>query len=187
MDCKLITLAVFFISHSSLQSFVVSQQINFLQPYFAAWNGSYYIFMYTSGGSVTWGLAVDTCRADGGVLPVITVAERDALFEDFYHGSSETNDDGFVWLGADCSNETCTEDGDVLDEALWDLDYPTPNATDDRALIWTKERLVKSWLRGPCNSHNTSRFSKWEGYPGSLSPPKRFNIIMVGLGLAPQR
>ena len=139
MDLKLpaLTIAVVFTLHSNIPLLVVSQQN--VQPYFTEWNGFYYIYLYEPGGSVDWFLASSDCESRDGELPVITVEERDALLDDFFRASSITNDNGFVWLGADCSGNTCTRGGGVLDDSLWDTGYPTPNATDDRALIWSKE------------------------------------------------
>ena len=142
-----LTIAVFSTFHNNIQLFVVCQQN--VQPYFTEWNGFYYIYLYEpTGHHVSWRLAVESCKSDRGELPVITVEERDALLDDFFRASSITAVDGFVWLGADCSGDTCTEDGDVLDESLWDTDYPTPNDTDDRVLIWSRESgRVRDTLR----------------------------------------
>ena len=178
MHVKLTILAVVVFSafYSSRQLFVVSQQDN-VQPYFTEWNGSYYLFMYQPVGSVTWGLAFDTCQGDGGLLPVITVAERDALIEDFYKESSQTDDDGFVWLGANCSGITCTGAGTVLEDRLWDQDftsgyiyYPTANAGNNpnRALAWFKVRgKVQDTLRN--NTNAVEYFCKYDNLCDSAS------------------
>ena len=151
MKLKLVTLAVvlFSIFHSNIKLFVISQQN--VQPYFTEWNGSYYLFKYKPSDvtKISWATASDDCEADNGRLPVITIAERDALLDDFFRASSKTNDDGFVWLGADCSGNTCTGAGTVLNERLWDADltsgfiyYPTANAGNNpnRAMAWFKVR-----------------------------------------------